>query len=313
MSTLDFPKQNINFLLDSGGLGDHICNLVAMRYIKDHFPWITPYLYVPDYFLDFARNLIPDMIIRPFSKGEKLFNKTWPGRQTAMKGHDNLSTHLVDYGFHSLANRQVPIEDKNYLKLNLDKIKIDKFNLPKDYVVITTGFTAPIREFKAEKVNAIVRYLNDKQVTPVFLGSHQAFTGYKDAKIEGKFNEEIDYSKGMNLVNKTNLLEAGKIIAGSKAIVGVDNGLLHVAGCTDVPIIGGYTSVAPEIRLPYRKNELGWNCFAVEPPDSEIEKYCQSKWDFVYDHDYRESYLKNDNLINSLPVAKFIEYLEKIL
>lgn len=308
-----FPKQNINFIFDDGGVGDNIARMSAMKYIQTHYSHVTPYLYVPDYFLQLGRNLIPDMIIRPFSKGNKKFNATWPGRQTAIRQHDTLATHLVDHGFHVLSDRQVDIEHKNYLKLNLERINIDKFKLPKEYIVITTGFTAPIREFKPEKVNAIVKYLNEKQMVVVFLGSYQTKVGYNVENIKGNFNEEIDYSKGIDLINKTSLLEAGKIIARSKGIVGVDNGLLHLAGCTEVPIIAGFTSVEPKYRLPYRHNQLGWNCYVVVPPESCKERFFQSNWDFVYDHDFRTCYYGDYEMVKSLPTEDFIKHLEKIL
>lgn len=309
----NFPKVNVNFLLNTGGLGDNICSLPVMRYIKDKYPWVTPYFYVPDYFLPLVKNMMPDLISRPFSKGTKLFNPKWPGRQTAMKGHDSLSTHLVDYNFHALANKQVDIKDKNYLKLNLDWIHIDKFKLPKEYVVITTGFTAKIREFLPEKVNSIVKYLNDRNMPVVFLGSHQANTGGMVSNIIGEFNDEIDYSKGINLVDETSLLEAGKIIAGSKCIIGLDNGLMHLAGCTDVPIIGAFTSVSPHLRNPYRNNELGWNCYNIIPPESCKERFFQSNIDFLYDFDFRNCYYNDYEMIKSLRVEDFIEALEKVL
>jgi ADP-heptose:LPS heptosyltransferase len=108
-------------------------------------------------------------------------------------------------------------------------------------------------------------------------------------------------------------LQTGKIIAGAKTIVGVDNGLLHVAGCTNIPIVGGYTSVDPEHRMPYRNNIMGWNYYPVVPPESEPEKFFQSRYDFIMEHDYRKSYLGNDSLIKSLTPELYINELEKIL
>ena len=285
-----------------------------MRFIKDTYPWVTPYMYVPDYFLPLARNMLPDVIIRPFSKQKKMFNQTWPGRQTRLVGHDSLSTHLIDYNFNCLANKQVDVKHKNYLKLDTSRINIDKFDLPRDYVVITTGFTAKIREFVPEKVNGIVNYLNERQMPVVFLGSKQAITGANGVNdIVGHFNEGIDYSKGISLVDKTTLLEAGKIIAQSKCMIGLDNGLMHVAGCTEVPIIGAFTSVAPHLRNPYRHNELGWNCYNIVPPESCVDRFFQSNIDFVYNVDLRYCYYGDYDMIKSLKVEDFIAALEKVL
>lgn len=308
-----FPKLNINFLLNTGGLGDNIAALPALRYIKDKYPWITPYVYVPDYFLPIVKNMMPDIIARPFSKGEKLFNGKWPARQTMLKGHDSLSTHLVDYNFHALANKQVEDKDKNYLKLNLDWIHTEKFKLPKEYVTIATGFTAPIRKFPSHTVNLIIDYLNGKQIPIVFLGNHQTSAGAMVNDIIGDFSQEINYNKGIDLIDKTSLLEAGKIIANSKCLLGIDNGLMHLAGCSNTKIVGGYTSVSPELRLPYRDGILGKNCYIIEPPDSQPEKYIQSRLDFVYDHDFKFSFAKNDDLVNSLTSEMFINQLEKLL
>lgn len=309
----NFPKVNVNFILNHGGLGDHIATLPVFKYFETQYPWMTPYVYVPDYFLPLIRNMLPNTISRPFSKQKKMFNDDFFARQTQIMQHDTLSTHLTDYAFHTLGNKQVEAKHKNYLKLNLDWIKIDKFNLPEKYVVITTGFTAKIREFLPEKVNAIVRYLNEKNMPVVFLGQKQTYAGINDFVIIGKFNEEIDYSKGINLVDKTSLLEAGKIIAQSKAIVGIDNGLLHLAGCSDVAIIGGYTSVNPILRNPYRNDILGWNCYNIIPPEDCPERFFQSETDFVFNFDMRNSYNGNNDTPKSLKIEDFIAALEKVL
>lgn len=310
----EFPKLNVNFILNTGGIGDNIASLPALKYVKESYPWITPYIYVPEYFLPLIRNMLPNVISRPFSKMKKFYNDTWPGRQTRLVGHDSLSTHLVDYNFNCLANKQVDIKYKNYLSLDCEAIDIEYFNLPEEYIVITTGFTAKIREFLPEKVNAIVQYLNERNIPVVFLGSKQAATGSQNCDpIIGNFNQEIDYTKGINLLNETTLLEAGKIIANSKCIIGLDNGLMHLAGCTEVPIIGAFTSVAPHLRNPYRHNELAWNCYNVIPPETCQDRFFQSDIDFVYDVDLRNCYYGDYQMTKSLKVEDFITALEKVL
>jgi ADP-heptose:LPS heptosyltransferase len=310
---IEFPKVDVNFLLNTGGLGDNIAALPAIKYISEQYSHVTPYVYVPNYFLPLANNMLPSIDFRPFSKGHELFDNKLPGRQTLMKVHDTLSTHLVDFAFHSLANKQVSSEHKNYLKLNTEVIDITKFQLPKEYVIITTGYTAPIREFLPEKVNAIVKYLCDKQVPVIFMGNKNTASGGIVDNIIGEFSSEIDYSKGVDLINKTTLLEAGKIISEAKAIVGVDNGLLHLAGCSDVPIIGGFTSVDPILRNPYRNDQLGWNCYNVVPSDSCEEKFFQSRTDFLYEFDHKYSYDGKYESVKSLNVEDFIYALENVL
>ncbi len=105
----------------------------------------------------------------------------------------------------------------------------------------------------------------------------------------------------------------------AKAVVGVDNGLLHVAGCTGVAIVGGFTTVRPEIRMPIRHNILGWNYHAVIPDKSLDCSFCQQDTNFLYGHDYRKCWYKEKKerteilCIKQLTADKFKTILESIL
>lgn len=50
----------------------------------------------------------------------------------------------------------------------------------------------------------------------------------------------------------THLPSIASLINSCAVYVGSDTGLLHVAGATDTPIVGVFTSVLPQYRLPYR-------------------------------------------------------------
>lgn len=308
-----FPKERVNFLFDLGGLGDNIARLPAMKYVLDVHKQVDEIIWVPDYFYPLAKNMIPEANWKKFSEGENEYEKDLPGRTTSSRAITNLKIHMTDHGFMTLAHEVPSVEYRNYLKLNTNPISIKKFDLPEKYVVVPVGYTAPIREFLPEYVNKIVEYIRYKGYQVVFLGNRDTRTGIEADNIRGNFSQEIDYKAGIDLINKTSLLEAGKIISKAKCIVGLDNGLLHLAGCTDIPIVYGFTSVKPEHRLPYRHNEMGWNCYVVVPPDSEPEKFCQSIWDFCFEHDFKFSYYKNDSLIRSVTPELYIEQLEKIL
>lgn len=320
------PIENVNLLFDDGGLGDNIARLSVVKYIRDTYKHVILHVYVPDYFLDLAKHLVPYVNFYNFSVGKTNWNKNFACKKTSNDHHTNMKTHLVDNAFHILSDSSVDIKHKEYVKLRPKKIDITKFNLPKNYVILTTGFTANVRELRASIVNELATYIIKKGCTPVFLGSKTAKVGaesigaHTDVRdITGNFNKEIDYTKGIDLINKTSLLEAAKIISNSKALVGLDNGLMHVAGTTEVPIIGAYTTVESKYRLPYRHGCLGWNCYVIEPPESLKCRFCQSNWEFVYNHDYRNCYYKEKGYdteiqcVKSLNSIKFIEQLEKVL
>lgn len=309
-----FANTKVNFLLDHGGLGDQIARLPAIKYIKDRHPHVEPIVWIPDYFIPLARNVLPEIDFRPFSEGATDYDEKLPCRSTGARWFTNLKTSMVDHAFALLANEIPSIEYKNYLKVNTNSISIAKWNLPKKYIVVTCGFTAPIREFLPEYINEITQYIRtqtDYQI--VFLGKETIETGIKDDIIKGTFKTEINFSKGINLVNKTSLLEAAKIMNNSKLVLGLDNGLLHLAAMTDIQILGGFTSVDPIHRLPIRNNIFGKDYHLVVPSDSEPEKFCQSRWDFCFEHDFRFSYYGTDDLIKSLKPELWIEKLKEIL
>jgi ADP-heptose:LPS heptosyltransferase len=306
------PKYTLTIVFNDGGLGDNIARMTAIKYIKDTNKNFHINLIVPDYFKELANNLVPDLEIHTFSEGPSHWMRKAPALQTRNAAHDALKSHLVDHAFHVLVNRQVDIEDKNYCKLNTKAIDITKFNLPEKYVIVTTGFTAPVREMLPQTINDVVTFVKSKGYEVVFLGSKEAATGMQH-NIQGNFKEEIDFTAGIDLINKTSILEAGKIISQAKTIVGLDNGLLHLAGTTDIPIVMAFTTVDPVHRLPYRNNQLGYNCQVVVPEPSLKCRFCQSNWDFVYNHDFKYCFYKDYKCTKMLTANKYIEKLNLLL
>jgi ADP-heptose:LPS heptosyltransferase len=66
-------------------------------------------------------------------------------------------------------------------------------------------------------------------------------------------------------LTKLHLRQVASLITGAAAFIGSDSALLHLAGTTETPIIGLYTSVRAKYRMPYRHGKLGWNMIAIEP------------------------------------------------
>lgn len=314
-------KEIVNIVFNHNGAGDMIASMTAIKYLRDYYPHVQINLIVPDFFYDLACNLVPNIEIHKFSEGTKVayFDKSII--KTSECRYDTLKSHLVDNAFASICNKQITDNSlKNYCKLNLDNINIEKFNLPKKYVVITTGFTAEVRELLPHTTNELAQYIIKKGYVPVFLGKKNASLGLEGrTNLKGNFKNEIDYSVGIDLIDNTSLPEAGKIINGAKSIVGLDNGLLHLAATTSCPIVYGFTSVAPETRLPYRCNILGYNCYPVTPDESLACRYCQTNWDYFYSHNFTKCWYKENGqdteikCVKNLNSLKFIEQLEKIL
>lgn len=316
------PKtKTINVIHLDGGLGDHVAALVADAYILKQYSWITPLIWVPDYLKGFAQNVLPEgTFVKSFSEMRGRYQPNKTTKTTKWDGHTSpMKIHLGDYAFLKLCDELPSIEHKNYLRVQFTNVDLQPIELPQRYVVFTVNFTAEVREFLPKHVNALTKYVLNKGYTPVFLGETKTKTGVAHV-IQGQVREEIDFNGAINLIDKTSLLQAAKIMQGSKAVVGVDNGLLHVAGCTDATIVGGFTTVSPEIRMPIRNNILGYNFYPVVPGElSHNCQGCQQNTNFLYGHDYRKCWYKEKKertlieCVAAMTADKFIVFLEKIL
>ncbi len=69
-----------------------------------------------------------------------------------------------------------------------------------------------------------------------------------------------------NSLTKLHLRQVASLIDGAAVFIGSDSSLIHLAGTTDTPIVGLYTSVRAKYRMPYRHGELGWHMVGLEPP-----------------------------------------------
>jgi hypothetical protein len=293
----DFRPTELHILFKKGGLGDTIARLPAVKYILEEYAHVTKVrLFVQDYAVELCVHLLNDRRCDVYGyKDMPAILEQYPdvpGMSTDSEHHTTLRTHLTDHAFHTLVDTTVSDFHKNYLKLRLDEIDacVPAILLFNKYIVITTGHTAQVREMLPQIVNELVAWIILQGFTPVFLGKKEnEFWAGKQPSSKTEFSDEIDYTVGIDMRDKTNLLQAGLVMANAAAVVGLDNGLLHLAACSDVKIVAGYTSVSPKHRMPYRNSELGYNVRDVSPEDLAC-KFCQTQGGFVYKNDWRNCY-----------------------
>lgn len=309
---MTFGKE-LNQIITDGGMGDMICELVAADFNlrkHRHIQWHT---WVQDYLLEFARHVLPPLSdIRKFSDLESQFNKQVMGVSTQWRPpHTAMRTHPVDYGFHVLCDRHIyRRNDKKYLSIG-DGVPIEKFHLPKYYVCISAAATHPVKTMPLETMTAIVHWLIGRGYTPVFLGKESNDCGIDGKSISAK-HYVLDYPGCIDLTNQTSLLESASIIAQSACMIGMDGGLIHLAGCTDVPIVAGYTLVDPIHVAPIRSEDPNWRFRAVEPDPLTPNRYYQTYYsgfkneDVQYFPGWRHS-------VASMTPEKFIRAIDEVL
>lgn len=318
MYRLQLPPQIINIFFDQGGLGDAIAGIPAVKYILVTQPHISINLFVQDYFLPMAENYFSNLNTRisifKMSEAKNHYNNKLLTKAFSNHPFRNLSYHMTEHAFAVLADK-LP-EDKyfmNYPELDLSNVVTRLFRLPQKYVVVTTAFTSPTREFSPEHVNKLVKLIKNEGYSVVFLGQKKTHAGtFAQSHIIGNISEDIDFSQGLDLIDKTSLLEAAKILADAQAVVGLDNGLINLAACSDVPIVAGFTSVNPTHRTPWRKGIFGLNFFPVIPPKLKCFG-CQSNMSFLPKHDFRECFYQDYKCVKDLTAEIYWEELRKLL
>lgn len=314
--TLPHPKE-INILFDDGGLGDNIARIPVLSYIYKNYPDMLINVFIHDYFVPVLLNYLgtkTDRIrVYKMSEAKPHYDPHLITKSFRHAAFSNLSMQMTEHAFAVICNTLPNVEALNYPTLELSQVSLSSFNLPEKYVVITTAFTAPVREFLPEHVNKLVSELKGMGKNIVFLGQKTTQTGTKHT-ILGNLSEEIDFTQGLDLIDKTSLLQAAKILGNAEFVVGLDNGLLHLAACSEVPVVGSFTSVDPAHREPYRKNQKGWNWFSVVPPESVECRFSQSKCVFTAGVDFRFCPLKEKcQCVKSLTADLYMEQIRKVL
>lgn len=309
--------HQFHLIVTDGGVGDLICELVAVNYNIVHHPQVHFHVWVPDYLLELAQHMLPPKsTIRPFSKAKAKFRHDIPGYTTEWcTNHTAMRTHPVDYGFHMLSDRHIyKLEDKNYLQIDPTKVDISRFRLPEKYVCIAATYAEPVKALPTSTFLAIVGLVLSRGYTPVYLGKEESTTGFKDLKMRAHVQPVMDSieAKGINLINKTSLLEGAAIMAGARAFVGMDGGLTHLAGCTDVEIVAGYTLVDPIHVAPIRKGSQSYKFTAIEPDADVKHRYYQTYHSGFMRGDYRK-FDGWEAVVANMTAEKFCKALEKVL
>lgn len=309
---------DVTFAFTDGGLGDNIARLSAVKYCLDNYKHVRLRLAVPAYFKELTKLILPDCNVYTVDE----YNSFMKIRKTpihvvatsAQNKHTNIRAGLLEHAYNVLLDYQPDgIAYKNYVKYPLGSVDISKYNLPENYIVIPMMFTAGVREFPPHVIYQIMMEAKNYGLDTVFLGKSEAKCSIiSDAHII-KGNTNVDLSTGINLLDQTTLPEAVEIMGRAKAVITLDSGLGHLAATTDVPLIIGYTTVEPHQRNPQRNDIPNFKLKTVIPPEKLKCRFCQSKMNFVFKHDFRECFYEHKNCITRMKSEPWIEALNDLI
>ena len=290
-----FKKPPIIFTCDQIGIGMSVTMLPIILDIKKSSNQEV-YIHCHQHHVDILKYFIDEENIYPFydSNDPQLKNdKIFVGEKarevviynSSVTIHAPHKCHPVDH-FYNLWTGEINVsnERKNYPKFPVEKVDVSKFNLPEKFVVIGPGSTKPICQIPANPINDIIDYCKFKDYDVVLLGDKYSFNlpvpvssplNFQDTMTVGpEMHSALNYNKCINLIEKTSLDEAIAILDKAQCYIGPEGGLMQFCGMTDTPMIISINGWHPDMRMPYRHNELGWECYPIVP-DADLEcRYC---------------------------------------
>lgn len=308
----EFQPHRFNFIYNCGGIGDYIQWTPAIRWAILNHPYLSGYIHTPRYFEELARLWLSDLAPRyeiisggKFEEDERIAGKQ--GLAPDLKQFANASgMHLFTLGW--VYYTQSDVVQKGFEvvpEIRGDEAPVSRFNLPENYACIPITATAANRRLTGRAIEEISKYLVKKGITPVYLGKKELAADYSGTA------EECDLSYGIDLREQTNLIQAACVMAHSRLTLGLDGGLLHLAACTKAPVIMGFTSVDPRVRVPPRK--AGRYTAVLVPPRSLPCRFCNTEMRFLLHHDFANCLYKDDACAKMLGVESFIPAIERTL
>ena len=297
------------YSLNSISLGDVIAAAPVVKYAINHFHKETDYkVLVRPYYWDIFKTFVPEDKLGDQSQPYSCVTP-WQIRYLNTPRSTNARTtsmhmHLSTFASIQLLNRFMPQQELNYLPL--PKVDVSHFGIDfSKAVLIVVTYRDEVRKISFETVAGIAEWATKKGLIPVYIGRVDTSEQWKDSPFKMAFDNDLP--AGISLLNQTSLLEMASIMALSRVVVGLDSGPIHVAGTTAVPIVCGFTNVAPEHRFPVRTNGV----FIPVVPDLPCS-HCQSRWCLNY-HDFGFCYFKHADCIKQMSADRFIKSLTHLI
>lgn len=279
------PRLTVNFAITQGGLGDYICLLSVLEWIAINYPHVDGRVYCIEWFMPIAENVLGKYPGWRVQRREALTEKKMKSRPTLLPTQqpiNRIGASAIDLGFIYYLNMTPAAPDCYYSKLDLSGVECSGIKPPESYAVLTPGASNKPKTLKSKAFNAMKDHLISKGITPVFLGN----TTFRGEAFPVHVSEDYNFDGGINLLNKTTTLQAARIMSEAKLVAGIDNGLLHLAAMTEVPIIYGYTISSVEHTKPRRKSGNIQDLYCE--PETLPCMFCQSKMRMLRAHDFKD-------------------------
>jgi hypothetical protein len=326
-----FPIK-LGVLLFNGGLGDYLTWLRPAQWLCQEATWIHGKFFMPEYLQEVGKYFLgryKNATVQTYKDLESIPKTSdMPLRGPLILQNESLNAtgaHLMTCGWVYFTNKEkAPAHNDEdglpwhhypkFKQSDLDAMELPEMARalkPRTYAVVTTGVTTPSRNVKPEYWNHVIEHVRAQGLTPVFLGKRVTTTGNLK-NIHTTYSKDLRMDLGVDLLDQTTLMQAASIMSRAAYVVGHDNGLLHLAGCTEVPIVFSYNLASPEHRRPIRT--VGRTYDVTLTKDELACIHCQSNCNFVIGYSFTKCFygdLKCIDMIFANKAEKFKEAMER--
>ncbi len=297
------------YCINSISMGDVIATAPIIKYAINNFHTNTDYkVLVKSCYNDFFTFVPNDKL---GDQGEQhSFTPPWMVRNLNTPKSKNaritsMHMHLTTFASIQLLNRIIPQDQRSYI--DVPKVDIGHFDIDfSKAILIVVTYRDDVRRIPLDTVKGVTDWVLSQGLLPVYIGKLDDSAIWGNAPFRLSFDALPE--NGINLLNKTSLRELVSIMANSIAVIGLDSGLIHLAGTTSVPIVCGFTNVAAEHRFPIRSDKT---IFIPIKPSVQCS-HCQSYWNLHY-HDFGYCYFKHAKCVEQMSADKFIKALSFII
>lgn len=142
-------------------------------------------------------------------------------------------------------------------------------------VVIHPNRNRPVRTWPSERWRELALGLLERGVGVVVVGRDVPnLAGTEENVPKGVFDLGIGHERFLDLTGRTSLHELCEVIAASDVAVTFDSGVLHVANCTETPVVALFSDNDPDFFTRIRDGKPGAGTVAVHRPCPT--QFCQT-------------------------------------
>jgi hypothetical protein len=141
--------------------------------------------------------------------------------------------------------------------------------------VIHPNRNRPIRTWPSERWRQLALGLLELDVGVVAVGRDVPNLAETEENVpKGVFDLRIAHDRFLDLTGRTSLHELCEVIAASDVVVTFDSGVLHVANCTETPVVALFSDNDPDFFTRIRAGKPGAGTVAVHRPCPT--QFCQT-------------------------------------